>query len=133
MFAALLGFGTVGSSFYALTRGRTDIRVAAVLSRRPRPELSCRVTPEFDTILRDPSVGIVVEAIGGLHPAYEYVCAAMEAGKHVVTANKHLMVAWYDELIALARRCGVSLRCTAAAAGGIPWLPALSRRRGWMS
>lgn len=127
MNVALLGYGTVGKAFYALADGRTDLKVASVLSRRPRPELKCSVTADFEEILEDPSIGVVVEVIGGLHPAYEYVCSAMRAGKHVVTANKHLMVVYYDELVALAQQCGVSLRCTAAAAGGIPWLTAISR------
>ena len=124
---ALLGFGTVGSYFYRLTEGRTDLRVSAVLSRRPRPELTCTVTADFDEIVRDPSIGIVVEVMGGLEPAYSYLCAAMRAGKHVVTANKQLMCAHYEELVSLAAECGVSLRCTASAGGGIPWLTSLSR------
>jgi len=123
----LLGFGTVGSHFYALTEGREDLHVSAVLSRRPRPELACTVTADYDEIVRDMRIGIIVEAMGGLHPAYEYVCAAMRAGKHVVTANKQLMCAYYDELLPLAKECGVSLRCTAAAGGGIPWLTSLAR------
>ena len=124
---ALLGFGTVGKAFYELTLGRSDLRVTSVLSRRPRPELPCTVTNDFDEIVRDRSVGIVVEVMGGLEPAYRYICAAMRAGKHVVTANKQLVCAHYDELLELARECGVSLRCTAAAGGGIPWLTSLSR------
>ena len=124
---ALLGFGTVGKAFYELTLGRSDLRVTAVLSRRPRPELPCTVTDSFDDILRDRSIGTVVEVMGGLEPAYRYICAAMRAGKHVVTANKQLMCAHYDELLELAKACGVSLRCTAAAGGGIPWLTSLSR------
>ena len=124
---ALLGFGTVGKAFYELTLGRSDLRVTSVLSRRPRPELPCTVTNDFDEIVRDRSVGIVVEVMGGLEPAYRYICAAMRAGKHVVTANKQLVCAHYDELLELARECGVSLRCTAAAGGGIPWLTCLKR------
>ncbi len=124
---ALLGFGTVGKSFYELTVGRTDLTVTTVLSRRPRPELTCTVTADFDEIVRDESISTVVEVMGGLEPAYSYICAAMRAGKHVVTANKQLMCAHYDELIELAKECGVSLRCTAAAGGGIPWLINLGR------
>ena len=90
---ALLGFGTVGSHFYKLCEGRTDLHVAAVLSRRPRPELTCTVTADYDEIVRDPSIDIVVEVMGGIEPAYSYLCAAMRAGKHVVTANKQLMCA----------------------------------------
>ena len=50
---ALLGFGTVGKAFYELTLGRSDLRVTSVLSRRPRPELPCTVTNDFDEIVRD--------------------------------------------------------------------------------
>ena len=124
---ALLGFGTVGSHFYKLCEGRTDLRVAAVLSRRPRPELTCTVTADYDEIVRDPSIDIVVEVMGGIEPAYSDLCAAMRAGKHVVTANKQLMCAHFDELTGLAKENGVALRCTAAAGGGIPWLTSLSR------
>ena len=124
---ALLGFGTVGSYFYKLTEGRTDLFVTTVLSRRPRPELTCHLTADFDEIVRDKCIDCVVEVMGGLEPAYSYICAAMRAGKHVVTANKQLMCAHYEELVALANECGVSLRCTASAGGGIPWLTSLSR------
>ena len=124
---ALLGFGTVGSHFYKLCEGRTDLHVAAVLSRRPRPELTCTVTADYDEIVRDPSIDIVVEVMGGIEPAYSYLCAAMRAGKHVVTANKQLMCAHFEELTSLAKEKGVALRCTAAAGGGIPWLTSLSR------
>ena len=111
---ALLGFGTVGKAFYELTLGRSDLRVTSVLSRRPRPELPCTVTNDFDEIVRDRSVGIVVEVMGGLEPAYRYICAAMRAGKHVVTANKQLVCAHYDELLELAR----GVRRVAALHGG---------------
>ena len=124
---ALLGFGTVGSHFYKLCEGRTDLHVAAVLSRRPRPELTCTVTADYDEIVRDPSIDIVVEVMGGIESAYSYLCAAMRAGKHVVTANKQLMCAHFEELTSLAKEKGVALRCTAAAGGGIPWLTNLER------
>ena len=124
---ALLGFGTVGSHFYEMVREHSGLHVAAVLSRRARPELTCTVTADFDEIVRDKSIDVVVEVMGGVEPAYAYITAAMRAGKHVVTANKQLMCAHYDELLALAKECGVSLRCTAAAVGGIPWLASLAR------
>ena len=106
---ALLGFGTVGSHFYKLCEGRTDLHVAAVLSRRPRPELTCTVTADYDEIVRDPSIDIVVEVMGGIEPAYSYLCAAMRAGKHVVTANKQLMCAHFEELTSLAKEKGVNI------------------------
>ena len=124
---ALLGFGTVGGGVYEFVRNRRDMEIAYVLSRRPRPELRCSVVSDFAEILADPTVDVVVEAIGGMSPAYEYVKAAIEAGKHVVTANKLLIAAHYRELVELARRHRVSLRCSAAVGGGIPWLANLER------
>lgn len=124
---ALLGFGTVGSHFYQLAEETPDLTVTAVLSRRPRPELKCTVTADFDEIVRDRSIDTVVEVMGGVEPARSYLTAALRAGKNVVTANKQLMCAAYPELLSLARENGVSLRCTAAAGGGIPWLTSLAR------
>ena len=83
MKAAILGYGFVGSGAYEITRDfPTGIEVKRVLTRTPRPELPF-VTQDFDDILNDPEIEIVAEAMGGLHPAYEYVTAAMKAGKHV--------------------------------------------------
>ncbi|MBE7008126.1 MAG: homoserine dehydrogenase [Ruminococcaceae bacterium] len=124
---ALLGFGTVGSHFYKMAQEHSELNISAVLSRRPRPELACTVTADFDEIVRDGSIDTVVEVIGGVEPAYSYITAAMRAGKHVVTANKQLMCAHYEDLLSLAKECGVRLRCTAAAGGGIPWLTSLAR------
>ena len=127
MHIALLGFGTVGGGLYEYVRSREDLTVTHVLSRRPRPELDCIVTDDFSSILADPQVDLVVETIGGLEPAYSYVKAALLAGKHVVTANKLLIAAHYRELIELAEKMSVTLRCTAAVGGGIPWLSTLER------
>ncbi|MBR0081941.1 MAG: homoserine dehydrogenase [Clostridia bacterium] len=127
MHIGLLGFGTVGSHFYRMAEEHPSLKVTALLSRRPREGLSCRVTDDCDSILQDPAIDTVVELIGGIHPAYEYISAALKAGKHVVTANKAVMGAYYRELTGLAQKHGVSLRCTAAAGGGIPWLSSLAR------
>lgn len=124
---ALLGCGTVGGGVLEFIRKRQDMEITYLLSRRPRTEPDCRVVGDFRVILEDPSVDVVVETIGGMDPAYEYVKAALEAGKHVVTANKLLIAAHYRELAELAERKGVSLRCTAAVGGGIPWLVNLER------
>ena len=123
----LLGFGTVGSHFYKMTEETPGLTVKTILSRRPREGVSAAITADFEEILSDPKIDIVVEAIGGIHPAYEYLSAAMNAKKHVVTANKAVMCAYYDRLIAAAKKNGVSIRCTAAAGGGIPWLSSLAR------
>lgn len=123
----LLGCGVVGGGILDFCAGREDLTVTKVLVRRPRPDLGALAVTDIADIVSDEAIGIVAEVMGGLHPAYEYICAAMKAGKHVVTANKAVISAYYPELTGLARECGVSLRCTAAVGGGIPWLTNLER------
>lgn len=123
----LLGCGVVGGGILDFCAGREDLTVTKVLVRRPRPDLGALAVTDIADIVSDEGIGIVVEVMGGLHPAYEYICAALKAGKHVVTANKAVISAYYPELTGLARECGVSLRCTAAVGGGIPWLTNLER------
>ena len=124
---ALFGCGVVGGGVLDICDKRSDIELKYVLVRRPRPELGSRAASDIDTILNDASVDTVVEVMGGLHPAFEYVTAAMKAGKNVVTANKHLVAHYYCELTQLAREQGVAFRCTPAVGGGIPWLTNLER------
>ena len=124
---ALLGFGVVGSGVYEWCRSRENLHVCRVLIRSDKPEIAGIATRDFDDILHDPNIDVVAEVMGGLHPAYEYVTAALKAGKHVVTANKALVAAYYRELTALADVCGKALLCTAAVGGGIPWLVNLAR------
>ena len=123
----LLGCGVVGGGILDFCAGREDLTVTKVLVRRPRPDLGALAVTDIADIVNDEAIGIVAEVMGGLHPAYEYICAAMKAGKQVVTANKAVISAYYPELTGLARECGVSLRCTAAVGGGIPWLTNLER------
>ena len=124
----LLGFGVVGGGVLELTQSRSDIAVSRVLLRSPKAGLpEGLATYDFNDILTDDAIDTVVEVMGGLHPAYEYVSAALARGKNVVTANKALIAAYYTELTALAREKGAALRCTAAVGGGIPWLTNLER------
>ena len=125
----LLGFGVVGRGVYEIIAGREDMTVARVLCRRDLKLPDAVVTHNFEDILNDPHIDTVVEAIGGLHPAYEYVRSAILAGKNVATANKALIATCFDELIPLAREKGVFLRCTASVGGGIGWLSELERAR----
>ena len=125
----LLGFGVVGRGVYEQTLRRDDLEVARVLVRRDIPEIAAIATRDFDDIVSDPAIDTVVEVLGGLHPSFEYISAALKAGKHVVTANKAVVSAYYPELTALAEEHGVALRCTAAVGGGIPWLVNLERCR----
>lgn len=125
----LLGFGTVGAGVYHLIENRTDLQIKYVLDLRQIPELGEKLVHDFDVILNDPEVDTVVEVLGGLHPSYEFVSAALRAGKNVVTANKYLVCTYFRELTELSAQSAGTLRCTAAAGGGIPWLTNLERAR----
>lgn len=126
---AILGFGTVGVGIYEMLETRSDIQVKYVLDIKTHENISAISTTDFNDILNDKSVDTVVEVIGGLHPAYEFVTSAMKSGKNVVTANKFLVSTFYKELTLLAKENNVSLRYTAAAGGAIPWLVNLERAR----
>ena len=125
----LLGFGVVGRGVYDLTAGRDDMQVAKVICLEDITLPDAEVTRDIQSILNDDSIDTVIEAMGGLHPAYEFVRAAMEAGKNIVTSNKALVATYYDELIPLAIEKGLQFRCTAAVGGGIGWLSELERAR----
>ena len=125
----LLGFGIVGKGLYDLTQLREDMQVAKVLCLEDVTLSDAEVTRNFQDILDDNTIDTVVEAMGGLHPAYEFVRGAIEAGKNIVTSNKALVATFYDELLPLAEKMGVKFRCTAAVGGGIGWLSELERAR----
>jgi len=114
----LLGYGTVGSAFAALLAERADgVEHITGLS----PELSgvlTRSRGSFDEILG--ASDLIVEVMGGLEPAREYVLRAMRAGKHVVTANKQLLARFGEELWGCARANRVQLRFEAAVGGVVP-------------
>lgn len=129
MKVGLLGFGVVGRGFYDIVATREDISVAKVVCLEDITLPDAEVTRDFQSVLADDSIDTIVEAMGGLHPAYEFVRAAIEAGKNVVTSNKALVCTFYDELIPLAQAKGVKFRCTAAVGGGICWLSELERAR----
>jgi homoserine dehydrogenase len=114
----LLGHGTVGSAFATLLQARAP---QIELTTGLRPELTGVLTRSrgtFEEIVEGSD--LVVEVIGGLEPAREYVLRAMRAGRHVVTANKQLLSQHGEELWATAREHGVQLRFEAAVAGVVP-------------
>lgn len=125
----LLGFGVVGRGVYDLTAQRSDMQVKKVVCLEEVSLPDAEVTKDFQSVLCDETIDTVVEAMGGLHPAYEFVRSAIEAGKNIVTSNKALVATFYDELIPLAMEKGVCFRCTAAVGGGIGWLSELERAR----
>jgi homoserine dehydrogenase len=114
----LLGHGTVGAAFATLLAERAPYveRVTGL-----RPEIAgvlTRSRGDFEAILA--ASDLIVELIGGIEPAKDYVTRAMRAGKHVVTANKQLLSQHGEELWALAREHAVQLRFEAAVAGVVP-------------
>ena len=114
----LLGHGTVGAAFAALLPQRADA-VAAVTGLRPEiAGVLTRSQGDFEALLAGSD--LIVELIGGIEPARDYVMRAMRAGKHVVTANKQLLSQHGEELWALAREQNVQLRFEAAVAGVVP-------------
>lgn len=131
---ALLGLGNVGLGTYRILNAHAHdierrlgakVRVRHVLVRdtgRARSEdvPAALLTRDFKAILQDPEVSVVVEVMGGLTPAREYLEQAIAAGKHVVTANKALLTAHGEQLFSQALERGVDLHFEAAVCGGIP-------------
>jgi homoserine dehydrogenase len=114
----LLGHGTVGAAFAELLPARAD-QIEAITGIRP--EISgvlTRSRGEFEDVLE--RADLIVELIGGIDPARDYVLRAMAAGKHVVSANKQLLAQYGEELWAAAREHGVQLRFEASVAGVVP-------------
>ena len=125
----LCGFGVVGRGVYEIVRQRPDMKVKKVLCLEDIHLPDAQTVKDFSEILNDPEIDTVVEAMGGLHPSYDFARAALEARKNVVTSNKAMVCTFYDQLVPLAVQKGVSLRCTAAVGGGIGWLSELERAR----
>ncbi|MBL7070960.1 MAG: homoserine dehydrogenase [Candidatus Omnitrophica bacterium] len=137
---ALIGFGTIGTGVVKALAGKRLfikkkrglelelVRIADKDLRTKRPVKVSRkkLTKKAGDILNDPNIDIVIELIGGIHPAKEFVIKALESGKHVVTANKALLAACGKEIFKVAKKCGVTVRFEASVGGGIPVVKALS-------
>jgi homoserine dehydrogenase len=120
----LLGFGTVGSAFATLVEERAA-QIERLTGRLPLLGDALTTTKgSFEEILEDSE--LIVELIGGIEPARQYVLAALGAGKHVVTANKQLLSQHGEELFDAARAGGAQLRFEAAVAGVVPVIRVLS-------
>jgi homoserine dehydrogenase len=114
----LLGHGTVGAAFATLLEERAD---AVEAETGQRPELSgilTRSRGDFEDILERSD--LIVELMGGIDPARDFVMRALERGRHVVTANKQLLSQHGEEVFDAARRGGVQLRFEGAVAGVVP-------------
>ncbi len=128
---AILGFGVVGSGVAKLITdnkmevaklGGDEINIKYVLDLRDFPDspFADKVIHDYSVIVNDPEVSVVVEVMGGSHPAYEYTVAALKAGKSVITSNKEVVANFGDEFLSLAKENGVCYRFEAAVGGGIP-------------
>jgi len=128
---AIIGFGVVGSASYEVTvqnaglikkRVGDSIKVKRILDIRdfddhPAPEL---LTKNFEDVVNDPAISIVVESIGGLRPAFEFTKTLLMSGKSVVTSNKELVATHGKELTDIAKRNRASYLFEASVGGGIP-------------
>jgi len=114
----LLGHGTVGSAFDALLAERADAFVSITGMRPEITGVLTRSRGDFEELLAN--ADLVVELIGGIEPARDYVLRAMKAGKHVVSANKQLLSQHGEELWAVAREHEVQLRFEGAVSGVVP-------------
>ncbi|WP_424152405.1 homoserine dehydrogenase, partial [Selenomonas noxia] len=130
---ALLGAGTVGSGVIQALSMNADIiagrsgayiEIKKILVRdakKQRPEVNgILLTDNFDEILDDEEISIVVEVMGGLSPARDYMLRSMAAGKHVVTANKDVIAQHLSELYTAANENTVDFLYEASVGGGIP-------------
>lgn len=120
----MLGYGTVSKGVETLLNQQENMTLHAIF-RRPGKAFGPLMTDQIRDLIDDPAIDTIVEAMGGLEPAHDYLAKAMIAGKNVVTANKALVNAFGDELNALAIKHQVSFLFSAACGGGIPFLPAM--------
>ncbi|KZE46852.1 homoserine dehydrogenase [Brevibacillus parabrevis] len=135
----LMGFGTVGTGVVRIISAHQDdlqkqtglgIEITKILVQdaeksRNIAAMDDLLTTEPAELLDDPDIEVIVEVIGGIHPAKEYILQALERGKHVVTANKDLMALHGAEILSKAQEKGCDVFYEASVAGGIPILRAL--------
>ena len=131
MKVAVLGYGVVGSGVVeVLCHNKSTVEknagepvdVKYILDIREFPDhpLAALFTKDFEKIVSDPEVDVVVEVIGGIEPAYTFVKRSLAAGKSVVTSNKELVAAKGDDLLQTARNNNVNFMFEASVGGGIP-------------
>lgn len=127
----IIGYGTVGSGVFEVInqnknsiakRAGEEIRVKRICDRKDfaEDEVGGLITHDFNDLLQDEEISVIVETMGGTSPAYEFVKAALEAGKSVCTSNKELVAKHGAELIETARLRKVSFLFEASVGGGIP-------------
>lgn len=128
---AVLGYGTVGSGVVEVIRTNQnrinqrigdELNVKYVLDLRdfPGDPIQEKLVHDFDVIVEDPDVQIVVEVMGGIEPAYTFVKRSLQAGKSVATSNKALVAKHGAELLSIARDKNINFLFEASVGGGIP-------------
>ena len=124
---AILGFGTVGSGVYEIAKTLKNIEVKKVLEK----DLSKIniAADNYDEIINDKEIELVVECMGGLHPAYEFIMQALKSKKSVVSANKAVIAKYLDEFLQAAKENNVEFRFEASVGGGIPCLAGIQKIR----
>ena len=124
---AILGFGTVGSGVYEIAKTLKNIEVKKVLEKDlSKINIS---TDNYDEIINDKEIELVVECMGGLHPAYEFIMQALKSKKSVVSANKAVIAKYLDEFLQAAKENNVEFRFEASVGGGIPCLAGIQKVR----
>lgn len=136
---AVLGYGTVGSGVVEILNkngdnikkraGGNEINVKYVLDIKdfPGEPIEDKVVHDYDIILNDPEVKIVVEVMGGVDPAYTYTKQALLNGKSVCTSNKELVAAHGPELLAISKEQNLNFLFEASVGGGIPIIRPLNQ------
>ncbi|MBR2953506.1 MAG: homoserine dehydrogenase [Clostridia bacterium] len=132
MYVAVMGYGTVGSGVVEVitknhdsivkrsTQNEVEVKYILDLRDFPGDPHEDKMIKDFNIILNDDDVKVVVETMGGLHPAYEFVSSCLKAGKSVVTSNKELVAAKGYELLQYASENNVNFLFEASVGGGIP-------------
>lgn len=121
----LIGLGTVGCGVYKTIQNIDNVEIVKIAVKNINKPRSVEVPREMLTdnpydVVNDPSIDVVVELIGGVEPAYDYISTAIKNGKHIVTANKELLAKRGEELFILSEEYNKVVLYEAAIAGGIP-------------
>lgn len=138
MNVAILGFGVVGSGVAEVIKNNcksieegsnVSLKVTRILDIRDFPDSEYKdiLTKSFEDILNDDSINIVVETMGGVNPAFDFVSKCLMKGKHVVSSNKELVATRGYELLCLAKENNVNFLFEASVGGGIPIIRPISR------
>lgn len=138
MYVAILGFGVVGSGVAEIISKNADsikdnsdvtLKLKKILDIRDfeNSPFASLMTKDFNDILNDDEIKIVVETMGGVNPAFDFVSKCLQKGKHVVSSNKELVAKKGYELLTLAEKNGVNFMFEASVGGGIPIIRPISR------